>query len=178
MDWISRIGSVLKQYAAGSDSAQVAPDAQLHFDQIAQTAPAGAVAEGLAAAFRSDQTPALGQMVSSLFSRSNGEQKAGVLNELMSSVNPATLTEILSGAGLTSLTGALSGGKTMLTPEQAQQIPAEVVQQIATHAEKSSPSVVDSLSNFYAQHSTLAKTLGGTALTIALAKMAERQRQG
>jgi hypothetical protein len=52
-----------------------------------------------------------------------------------------------------------------------------VVQQLATHAQNANPSVVESVSNFYAQHSTLVKTLGGAALTIALAKVAERQRQ-
>jgi hypothetical protein len=51
------------------------------------------------------------------------------------------------------------------------------VQQLAAHAEKANPSIVDSLSSFYAQHGTLMKTLGGAALTVALAKVAERQRQ-
>jgi hypothetical protein len=64
-----------------------------------------------------------------------------------------------------------------LTPDQAQKLSPEVVQQLATHAQNSNPSIVDSVSNFYAQHSTLVKTLGGTALIIALAKVAERQRQ-
>ena len=64
-----------------------------------------------------------------------------------------------------------------LTASQAQQIPPVVVQQLADHAEKANPSIVDSLSNFYAQHATLVKTLGGGALTIALAKIAERQQQ-
>jgi hypothetical protein len=42
--------------------------------------------------------------------------------------------------------------------------------------EKSDPSIVDKASAFYAQHSALVKTLGGAALTIALAKVAERQK--
>ena len=53
----------------------------------------------------------------------------------------------------------------------------EAVQQLAAHAQSSNPSVVQSVSSFYAQHTTLIKTLGGTALTIALAKVAEKQRQ-
>jgi hypothetical protein len=51
-----------------------------------------------------------GQMASTMFSQFNGEQK-GLLNQLIGSVNPATLTQILSDAGLGSLTGLLSGGK-------------------------------------------------------------------
>ena len=67
-------------------------------------------------------------------------------------------------------------GQQQITPEQAQALSPEVVQQLATHAEKSDPTIVDKASAFYAQHSSLVKTLGGAALTIALAKVAERQR--
>jgi hypothetical protein len=47
--------------------------------------------------------------------------------------------------------------------------------EIVAHAEKSNPSIVDQISGFYAEHPTLIKTLGGAALTVALAKIAERQ---
>jgi hypothetical protein len=92
----------------------------------------------------------------------------------VSSVNPATLTQILSGVGLAGLAGR---SNTQLTPEQAQKLSPEAVQQLATHAQNSNPSVVESISTFYAQHTTLIKTLGGAAMTVALAKVAERQRQ-
>ena len=55
-----------------------------------------AIAEGLTAAFNSDKTPAFGQMLSTLFNNSSGDQKAGVINQLLSSVPPGTLTQILS----------------------------------------------------------------------------------
>jgi hypothetical protein len=176
MSWTDKVGGLLKQYVTGGGAAaQPAPDVHAHFDQVSQAVPSGVLAEGLAAAFRSDSTPAIGQMLSTLFSQSSGDQKAGLLNHLISSVNPATLTQILSGAGLA---GMLSGGGApAVTASQAQQVPPEVVEQLANHAEKNNPSIVDSLSNFYAQHSTLIKTLGSGALTIALAKIAERQRQ-
>src|ERR1700722_8892159 len=83
----------------------------------------------------------------------------------------------ISGTGLAGLAGMLGAGNTQLTPEQAQQLSPEAVQQLGGHAEKANPSVIDSISNFYAQHTTLVKTLGGAALTVALAKVAERQRQ-
>jgi hypothetical protein len=113
-------------------------------------------------------------MLSTLFNNSTGDQKAGIVNHLLSSVSPDSLTQLLSGAGLAGLMGS---GSMQLTPDQAQKLSPEVVQQLATHAQNSNPSIVDSVSNFYAQHSTLVKTLGGTALIIALAKVAERQRQ-
>jgi hypothetical protein len=97
-----------------------------------------------------------------------------MVNQRLSSVKPAMLTQILSGVGLAGLAGS---GDTQLTPEQAQKLSPEAVQQLATHAQNSNPSVVDSVSTFYAQHTTLIKTLGGAAMTVALAKVAERQRQ-
>jgi len=174
MTWTDKLGNLLKQYTSGGAAAAPAPDVHAHFDQVAQDAPTSVIAEGLTAAFNSDRTPAFGQMLTTLFNNSTGEQKAGVINQLLSSVPPGALTQILSGVGLAGLAGA---GRTQLTADQAQRISPEAVQQLATHAQTANPSVVDSVSSFYAQHSTLIKTLGGTALTIALAKVAERQRQ-
>lgn len=174
MGWLNQVGDLLKQYSsAGASSAAPAADVHAHFDQVAQAAPASAIAEGLAAAFRSGQTPPFGQMLSTLFTNSTADQKAGMLNQLISSVNPAVLTQILGGAGLAGMAG---GAGAQLTPAQAQQVSPQVVQQLATHAEKANPSIIDSVSGFYAQHSTLVKTLGGAALTIALSKVAERQK--
>ena len=131
------------------------------------------IAEGLSAVFHSDQTPAFGNLVGSLFSQSNGDQKAGMLNQLLASVGPGVLAQLGGGGMLASLLG---GGATQVTPQQAQSISPEVVQQLATHAEKADPSIVEKASAFYAQHTSLVKTLGGAALSIALAKVAERQK--
>jgi hypothetical protein len=173
MGVMDQISDVLKQYAGGS--AQVPSNVGQHFDQVAQAAPQSTVADGLAAAFRSDQTPAFGQMLSGLFKQSGGEQKAGVLNQLLASVGPSALAQLAGGGALA---GMLSGGAKQITPEQAQTISPEVVQQLAAHAEKADPSIVDKASAFYAQHPTLIKTLGGAALSIALAKVAQRQALG
>ena len=97
MGWFNQVGNLLKHYTSGGAAAAApAPDAQAHFDQVAQAAPKGVIAEGLAAAFRSDRTPAFGQMLSTLFANSNGDQKAGMLNQLFSSVSPGMLTQVLS----------------------------------------------------------------------------------
>jgi hypothetical protein len=176
MSWMSQVGNLLQQYAGGA-SATPSADVHDHFDQVAKAAPQSTIASGLAAAFQSGQTAGFGPMLGTLFSNSSGEQKAGLLNQLLGSVNPATLTTMLSGAGLSGVLGSLtSGGTPQITPEQAQKISPEVVQQIATHAQSSNPSVVDSVSSFYAQHSTLIKTLGGAALSVALAKVAQHQQ--
>jgi hypothetical protein len=171
MSLIDQVSNVLKQYA-GNSTPNTA-NATEHFDQVAQSAPQSAIAEGISAAFHSDQTPAFGNLVSTLFSQSSGEQKAGILNHLIAAVGPGTLAQLAGGGALASLLGA---GTTQVTPQQAQNISPELVQQVATHAEKADPSIVDKASAFYAQHTTLVKTLGGAALSIALAKVAERQK--
>jgi hypothetical protein len=171
MTLLDSVTNVLKQYTSGSTPN--AANATEHYDQVAQTAPPNAIAEGLSAMFKSDQTPAFGSMVGNLFSGSNGEQKAGMLNQLIASVGPSTVAQ-MAGCGV--LASLLGGGASQITPQQAQNVSPEVVQQIAAHAEKTDPSIVDKASAFYAQHSTLVKTLGGAALSIALAKVAERQR--
>jgi hypothetical protein len=170
MGLINEITDVLKQYTGGS--AQVPSNVNEHFEQVANSAPTGSIADGIAAAFRSDQTPPFGQMVSSLFGQSNGEQKAGMINQLVASLGPGALSQLAGGGALAGLLGA---GQGAITPAQAQSISPDVVQQLAAHAEKADPSIVDKASAFYAQHPTLVKTLGGAALSIALAKVAQRQ---
>ncbi len=182
MDWMSQLSGVLQQYnGAGTAPARsTVPD---DFDQIAQTAPQSELADGLAAAFRSDETPEFGKMAAQLFSNSNGEQRAGILNTLIRTAGPIILSQVLSrrtgsnaGGGLSSVIDMLtSGQQTEFTPEQAEQVPVEAVEEIAAQAEKKDPSVIDQVSNFYAEHPTLVKTLGAAALTIALSQIAKRQ---
>jgi len=171
MGLLDSVSDVLKHYAGGA-TANTANAAD-HFDKVAQAVPQDTIADGLSAVFRSNQTPAFGNIVGSLFSQSNGEQKAGLLNHLLSSVGPGALSQFPGGGALASLLG---GGATTISPEQAQNVSPELVQQVASHAEKTNPSIVDRASAFYAQHPGLVKTLGGAALSIALARVAQRQR--
>ncbi len=183
MDWMKQLSGVLEQYS-GAAAAPARSDVHDDFDQIAQTAPQSALADGLAAAFRSDETPEFGQMAGQLFNNSNGQQRAGILNTLLRTAGPMILSQVLSRqansdgrGGLSSLIDLLKGGQqTEVTPEQAEQIPAGAVEEIAAQAEKKDPSVIDQVSNFYAEHPTLVKTLGAAALTIALSQIAKRQQ--
>jgi hypothetical protein len=182
MDWMNQLSGVLQQYT-GAAAAPARSNVQDDFDQIAHSAPPAEIADGLAAAFRSDKTPDFGQMAAQLFSNSSGQQRAGILNTLISAAGPMILSQILSrrsapnaGGGLSSVIDMLTGGQpSEITPEQAEQIPVEAVEEIATQAEKKDPSIIDQVSNFYAEHPTLVKTLGATALTIALSQIAKRQ---
>lgn len=178
MDWMSQIGGLIKQYS-GAQPEQAPDTVEDDFDQFTQAAPESALADGLSAAFRSEQTPPFGQMLGQLFNQSSGTQRASILNTLISALGPAVISQILSRAGGGGgLAGMLGGGQTEVTPEQAEAIPPQVVEEVAAEAEKRDPSVVDMISNVYAQHPTLIKTLGAAALTVALAKIADRQHRG
>jgi hypothetical protein len=172
MGLFDQLSGVLKQYANSSASGQINANVNEHFDQVAQAVPSSSLADGLAAAFRSNSTPGFGQMLGGLFNQSNGDQKAGILNQLLASAGPGALSQLAGGGG--GLAALLTGGVSKLTSEQAQSVAPDLVQQLATHAEKNDPSLIDKASAFYSQHPALVKTLGGAALTIAMAKMAEK----
>ena len=81
------------------------------------------------------------------------------------------------GGGLGGLLGD-GGGAPEVTPEQAVQVSPGEVARIAGQAGRQDPSIIDRISDFYSRQPTLAKTLGAAALTIALAKIADRQYRG
>ncbi len=180
MDWMNQLSGLLQQYGGGANAAQPQGNVDNDFDRLAQAAPNSAVADGLAAAFRSEQTPAFGQMVSQLFNNSNGQQRASLLNTLIAAVGPTLVAQLLSkrGGGLSGLAGLLGSGQREVTPEEAEQIPPDAVQEIAAAAERQDPTVIDQISDFYSQHPTLVKVLGAAALTIALSQIAQRQQRG
>lgn len=161
---------LLKQYAGGLPG-QATANALDHFGEVAQTASPEAIGQGLAAAFRSDQTPPFAQMVSQLFGEANPQQQSGMLNQLLAVLGPSAAAVL----GTDKLQDSGSGAPRM-TPDQAAQISPQNVQQLAEHAERRDPSIVDTMSSFYAQHPTLVKTLGSAALTIALSKIASNMR--
>jgi hypothetical protein len=173
------LGGLLRQYVNGTDRSTHSTED--HFQQASDNAPASLVSRGLAAAFRSDATPSFGQMAGELFGRSNPNQQAGMLNQLIAGMGPGVLTSLLRGAAASGLGGLLGqltrgGTQTTLSPAQASQLSAEQVQVIASHAEHHNPGIIDEMSGFYAEHPTLVKTLGSAALSITLAKMAEYSR--
>lgn len=130
------------------------------------------VAHGLAAAFRADETPPFEQMVGQLFGRSDPQQRAGLLNELLRSIGPAAASGAL-GSGI--LSGILRRPSPQVSPQEAAQVNSAEVQDLARHAATQNPSIIDRISQFYAQHPTLVQTLGNAALSIALSRMAQRR---
>jgi hypothetical protein len=142
-------------------------EANNFFGQAAQNAPSDVLGKGLAEAFRSDQTPAIGNMVSQLFGQSNGTQQAGALNSIMGALGPTVLAALAGGA----LSKIMQPGQTQITPEQAQKVSPEQMQAIVNEANAKDPSIANNLGDFYANHKGLINTLGGIAATIAMMKM-------
>ena len=171
MGLLDSLDDFVKQASAGGAS-----EAEVHskFDQVAGAVPHSAMADGLAHAFNSDQTPPFEQMVSGLFANSNADQKAGLLNQVLGSLGPAALSKLAGAGGLGSLAGILSGDS--VTPQQAQQVSPDAIQVLAQRASGANPSLVNSVASFYAQHSTLMKTIGAGALALVMSKISQSRR--
>jgi hypothetical protein len=165
MGIMSEISNLLQQYNGASPSNPPA-NVERDFGQVVHQVPEAAVSSGLSDAFRSNQTPPFAQMLSQLFGQSNGEQRAGILNHLMSSLGPAAIPGGLS---------SLFAGRSSITPDQAQHIPPEAVQQLAENAEREDPSIIDRASQFYAQHPTLVQGLGAGALALVMSKISQHR---
>jgi hypothetical protein len=167
MNWMNAVEDILQRYSGqGSGTAAAPDDPHQDFQEVTQAAPPNVIANGISQAFRSNQTPPFPEMLANLFTHSNPDQRAGMLNQLLKSVGPGTMASIPGLSGLSSL---LTGGA--MTPEQASQISPSEVQQMAAHAERQNPSVVEQVSSFYAQHPELMKVAGSLALTVALQHM-------
>jgi hypothetical protein len=167
------LGGMLQQYLGGGQGinhTQAVDD----FDRVSQQVPREDMARGVTQAFRSDQTPPFPQMIGNMFGNSNPDQRAGMLNQILATVGPS----LLSGGAGGILGNILGGGQNRITPEQASQLSPDQVSQIAAQAEQHNPGIVDRMGDFYAEHPTLVKSLGGAALAIALGHMAQGMQRG
>ena len=201
----SDFGRILDQYSDPSVQADQ-PQVEQDFDHIAQNAEPEILEQGLSHAFRSDQTPPFGNMVGQMFGQADSGQRAGMLNQLIGALGPAVIGSILggraggmggmgggglsggglSGGGLGGLLGGLLGGGAggtagaqqvpQLSPQDAERLSPEEVQELATRAEQHNPGIIDQMSHYYAQNPQLFKALGGAALAIALGQIAQRRR--
>ncbi len=167
---MDEVEHIFQRYSGQGGGTAAAPqDPHQDFQQVAQAAPTDVVAGGISQAFRSDKTPPFPQMISNLFTHSDPNQRAGLLSRLLSSAGPGALASI---PGLSGLQSSLAGGN--VAPEQTGQVSPDQVQQLAAHAQRQNPSIVDEVSGFYAQHPQLMKAAGAMALTIAVRHMLKR----
>jgi hypothetical protein len=160
------VKELLAQYAGGSAPAG---DVGAHFQQVSQSVDSGALAQGIAGALRSDKTPPFAQLVSQLFTSGSGAQKNAMLDTLLSALSPEQREQ--ASALIPELAGVI--GQTG-TPSAANVSP-DAVQKLAKHAEQQNRNIVDKMSALYAEHPALVKTLGSTAMMIAMRTIAERR---
>jgi hypothetical protein len=170
MDWMKQLGGVLNTYANGAGNQS---RAEADFDQVSRTAPRDALSSGLADAFRSPQTPPFASMLSQMFAQSNRSQRASVVNTLITTLGPMVVARILSQRGAP-VPSQLQAGQA-LAPDAAEQIPPDAVEALAKEAEDKDPSIVERVSEFYAGQPAVIKALGGAALVVAMAKIAQSQ---
>ena len=166
MDLLGSLKGVLAQYTSGSAPAG---DPSAHFDQVAQSVDSGTLAQGIAEAMRSDQTPPFAQLASQIFASGSGEQKMAMINTLLSSMSPDQRTQL---SGLIPGLGATSS----MTSAQAAAVSPAALQTLAQQVEQHDGGIVDKMSSFYAAHPTLVKTMGTAAMMIAMRKIAERHQ--
>ncbi len=173
MSWMDQITNVLQNYAQSSGGQPPnQSEVEQHFNQVAQVAPPADLASGIAAMFKSDQTPAFGQIVSQLFGNSDPNQRANLINTLLTSgAGAGILAQLAKSAGIS--LPASGGGQ--ISAEDASKITPEMVQQAAAHAEQHDPSIVDRVSEIYAAHPTLIKTLGVAAMSMAMSHLAQKR---
>jgi len=160
--------NLLERYTGATASNPPASSAQ-DFEKVAESAPQNHLAEGLAQAFRSNQTPPFANMITNLFSQSNGQQRADLVNHLLSAAGPTIGS--LAGGGLLS---SLLGGGSQVSAQQAEQVSPETVQQLADHAEKNDPSIIDRVSSLYAQHPQMVQVLGAGAMALVLSHLSKK----
>lgn len=136
-------------------------------DNFSRQAPKADLGRGVADALRSDQTPALGDTLSSLFAQASPEQRAALLNMLTEKFGPGALAGVAGGA----LAGHEGLNTPMVDSAKAGQITPAQVRDVTVAAESAEPGIMDRIGGFYAEHPELVKTLGAGALMIALARM-------
>ena len=172
MGWADGLSQIF-QSALGKNASE--SDIHAAFDKVSSSAPQGALSEGISHVFNSDQTPPFEQMVSGLFGRSSPDQKAGLLNQMLTSLGPNAGQVLGSVGGLGGLASVLQGGGAV-SPAQAQQVSPDAVQAIAQKARAANPGIVDAVSGFYAKNPALVKAIGAGALALLMSRLSKGAR--
>jgi hypothetical protein len=114
-------------------------------------------------------------MLSQLFGGSGSSQKTDVVNALIATLGPAVMSQMVAQHGAPHVARELQTQQSTVSPQIAEQIPMNTIEAVAAEAERKDPSIIDRISKFYADQPGLVKTLGGMALTVAMAKIAQSQ---
>jgi hypothetical protein len=169
---MNQLGGLLGQYLEAQNQERADQD----FDEVSRHAPRDAMAGGLAEAFRSDRTPPFPNMLGQLFGSSNSNLKASLLNTLIAAAGPQVLSAILARHAGSAVPREINVQSGHLSPEEADRVPPSAVEELAEEAQKRDPHIIDQVSDFFAEHPTLVKTLGSAALAVAMGYFARHRR--
>jgi hypothetical protein len=175
MDWLNQLGGLLQRYNDPSQEREP-QEAERDFDQVATQAPRDMLSQGLSAAFRSDNTAPFPQLVGQLFRNSDGPMRSNLLNSMVGILGPEVLSRVLGRTGGRDLPSESGVYNRELTPEDAERVPPEAVEELADQAQQKDPGVIDRISDFYAEHPTLVKSLGAGVLGIAMSHLSKQKR--
>lgn len=175
MEWMNQIGGILQQYAGGGAPEKQGRNIDDDFDQTARAVPRDVLVQSLTQAFRSNATPAFPEIVSNLFSNSEPDQRAGIANTLIQNLGGTGVASMLGSIGLSKLGGVFGGGESHLAPSQANDVSPDAVKELAAQAEQQEPSIVERIAEFYADHPTLVRSLGGAVMAEVLRSVAQKR---
>jgi hypothetical protein len=77
-------------------------------------------------------------MVGYIYAKANPQQQAGMLNQILGSLNPGALSSLGGVLG-----GLAGGGHVQVSPQQVSEISPSQVQDLANRAEQHSPGVFE-----------------------------------
>ncbi len=165
MDWLNMLGKYMeRQQAGGTSPGHVGGDVYRDFGEVAQKAPRSTLVEGLAEAFRSNQTPPFGEMIAHLFSQASPDQRAGIAGRLLN-IAPESVTGGLA---------AMFGKNREVKPEDTANLSPDMIRNIADEAAKKDPGIIDRISDLLADHPSLLKNLDIGSLATALGAIGMR----
>jgi len=125
---------------------------------------------------------ALGSILGSVLGGGSSGQVSrggGGIEDLLGSVLGGSGSGMGGGGGLQSVLGQIlggGGGMRELSEMDASQFSPDEVQALAEEAQRQDPSVVDRLSELFAENPGVVRSLGSDSLALALSKIAQSQR--
>lgn len=167
-----QIGGLLQHYV--SMSPEQAPSVTSDdFVKVADVVPRQPLAESLADALRSNQTPALGSVAVNMFEHLSNHDKKLLLDTLVTPIPVGSLLGLLHRCRISDqMSAAMADGE--LSSNEAATIEPDVVRLIAACAEQHDNRILERVSEILAERPSLAKDLGPGALAVALESLSHR----
>lgn len=153
MGWQDTIGGVLNQFTGSAAAPGQHPHAQ--YDQLSSIVPSNVMGSVIGPALGSMATQEVTQHLLGSANAMNPQQRGDLLSSLLGGFTS-------QGTNAASLLGQL--GVNPAVADNPQTATAEDVTALAAHAHQNAPDIFHKAMEFYGEHPTLVKTLGGIAV--------------